>query len=83
MGLPFDWKENNLFCIRVYIIPFRDNFRDCSAFFFNIARTRDKYLVHICFERHGEQPISESLSGKFSLWKHCPLSIFAHVALKA
>jgi adenine-specific DNA-methyltransferase len=25
----------------------------------------------------------ESLSGKFSLWKHCPLSIFAHVALKA
>jgi hypothetical protein len=26
---------------------------------------------------------SESLSGKFSLWKHCPLSIFAHVALKA
>jgi DNA-binding transcriptional regulator YiaG len=25
----------------------------------------------------------ESLSGKLSLWKHCPLSIFAHVALKA
>jgi hypothetical protein len=26
---------------------------------------------------------AKSLSGKFSLWKHCPLSIFAHVALKA
>jgi RHS repeat-associated protein len=29
------------------------------------------------------ESVSQSLSGKFSLWKHCPLSIFAHVALKA